>query len=180
MGRDKVFVEIDGEPMVRRVVRAASEAGASRVVTVGGDAARLAAVLADLDVPVGHVPDAVAGEGPLVAIVTALGALDTDIVLVVACDLLAPSPTAMASTVAALAEHPDCDLASPSRDEQVEWLHAAWRPAARRALAACVAKGMRSVHGAVDIAGLRLVTVTNVDAAGLADADTPTDLDPRQ
>jgi len=46
-------------------------------------------------------------------VLTALGSLDAPIVLVLACDLVAPSSAAMAATVAALAADPAAHLAAP-------------------------------------------------------------------
>jgi molybdopterin-guanine dinucleotide biosynthesis protein A len=123
------------------------------------------------------VPDADPGEGPLGGLVTALGELPDEIVLVVACDLVAPDPAAMAATVRALAEQPAAGVAAPRWDGRVQWLHAAWRrPHVRERLAERFAAGERSLHRAVAQAGIGLVTVTGVAPDGLADADTPDDL----
>lgn len=113
-------------------------------------------------------------QGPLVGVVTALGALDTEVVLVVACDLVEPSAEAMAGTVAALQVAPAHDLAVPDDDgERPQWLHAAWRRGVRPRLVDALAAGERSVHGAVARAGLRVTTVTGLAPEVLADADTP-------
>lgn len=118
--------------------------------------------------------------GPLVGVVTALGVLSSEIVLVVACDLVEPSSHAMAATVAALAAAPDHDVAVPHDDEGVpQWLHAAWRRSARDRLADRLVAEERSVHRAVASAGLRMVTVRGLPAAVLTDADVPGQL-PRQ
>ncbi len=52
MGRDKALIEIDGEAMVLIAQRALLDAGASQVVTIGGDAVALAAL--GLDHGPGH------------------------------------------------------------------------------------------------------------------------------
>jgi molybdopterin-guanine dinucleotide biosynthesis protein A len=196
MGRDKALLPVDGEPMARRVAAALTAAGATEVIAVGG----ATAALADLGLTV--VPDGpglpvavgepgtepavgprgrhqVGGRGPLVGIVTALGALGTDVILVVACDLVSPSTEAMAATVAALAAEPAADLAVPRQGEQHEWLHAAWRGTARPRLVEQLAAGERSVHGAVARAGLRMVAVDGLAARALVDADSPGDLPPQ-
>jgi molybdopterin-guanine dinucleotide biosynthesis protein A len=176
MGRDKALLMVDGEPMVRRVGRAVRAAGAAAVVTVGGDEAGLTAALLPLDgvrVLADHDP----GEGPLGGILTGLVALDHELVLVVACDLLAPDPTAMAVTVQALVDEPAAEVAAPELDGRVQWLHAAWRrPSVQGPLAERFAAGERSIHRAVAGAGLRRTTVGGVAPRGLADADTPDDL----
>jgi molybdopterin-guanine dinucleotide biosynthesis protein A len=177
MGQDKALLVLAGEPMVRRVAVALRDAGASQVVTIGGDQPALAAALGSTD-PVVTVPDDSPDQGPLGGILTALRILDTEIVLVVACDLLTPSSSAMTATVAALAASPADDAAAPLRGDQVEWLHAAWRRRARPLLAAQFAAGERSVHAATRGAGLALLTVSGLEPAALADADAPADLPP--
>jgi molybdopterin-guanine dinucleotide biosynthesis protein A len=109
------------------------------------------------------------GEGPLGGILTALRAApeDVEVVLVVACDLVAPSPAALETTVAALG---DADVAVP---QGREWLHAAWHRRALPELATRFAAGERSVHRAVE--GLA-VTVVDVDPLACVDADVVEDL----
>jgi molybdopterin-guanine dinucleotide biosynthesis protein A len=175
MGRDKALLVVDGEPMVRRVVRAVRSAGAAAVVTVGGDEAGLTAALLPVQ-GVRAVLDHDPGEGPLGGILTGLVTLDHEVVLVVSCDLLAPDPTAMAATVRALADDPTAAVAAPELDGRVQWLHAAWRRSSVQGpLAERFAAGERSIHRAVAATGLRRITV-GVAPGGLADADTPDDL----
>jgi molybdopterin-guanine dinucleotide biosynthesis protein A len=155
--------------MARRVAAAAVDAGADEVVAVGGS------------LPPGFwsgrtVEDRHPGEGPLGGVVTALGVVPTDVVLVVACDLLNPSPKAMAATVDALVERPDGDVALPTRDGIPQWHHAAWRRRSLVPLAAVFDAGERSLHGAVSATGLVVVRLADVDATALVDADTPSDL----
>jgi molybdopterin-guanine dinucleotide biosynthesis protein A len=180
MGRDKALVPVDGVPMALRVARAATDAGAVGVVTVGGDRAALEAL------GLRAVPDADPGEGPLAGVLTALTWAAAErragheagdgVVLVVACDLVAPSAGAMAAVVRALAAEDGADVAAPVVDGRVQWAHAAWRERARGPLAHVFAVGERAVHGAVAAAGLTLARVGDVPADALADADTPADL----
>jgi molybdenum cofactor guanylyltransferase len=195
MGRDKALLSVDGEPMARRVAKALFNAGTTDVVTIGGNAAALSAlglsVVPD-EVPppelwteaAGYRPSLskVRGEGwsgPLVGIVTALDVLTTDVVLVVACDLVEPSAKAMSTTVAALAAAPEADLAVPHVDGVPQWLHGAWRRSARPRLAEQLVAGERAVHRAVAAAALGVVDVPGLATAALADADVPTDLPPQ-
>jgi molybdenum cofactor guanylyltransferase len=176
MGTDKALLPIDGEPMAKRVATALEAAGATQVIAVGGDAAALAGL------GLSTVPDVdpMSGNGPLVGIVTALEALESEIVLVVGCDLVSPSAEAMAATVAALGAVPDGDVGvpSPGGGGIPQWLHAAWRRSVVRPLADQLSGGERAVHRAVAAAALRVVEVTGLAAATLADADTPADLPP--
>lgn len=173
MGRDKALLEVGGAAMARRVADALAAAGAEPVVAVGGDGAGLRAL------GLAFVPDDDPGAGPLAAVATALRALPGDddaVVLVVACDLVRPSPAAMAAVVRALHQAPAADLAVPTDGERPQWGHAAWRARVRPLLDARLAAGERSIHRAVASAGLAVVEVRGVPGADLADADTPADL----
>ena len=199
MGRDKALVEVDGRPMAVRVAEALAAAGAADVVAVGGDAGRLRAH------GLTTVPDRWPGAGPLGGILTALGheaaGDDTDdgdagnggnggdagpgegpaadIVLVAGCDLVAPSPDAMAATVAALAADPAAAVATPVLAGRRRWDQAAWRRSrARDALAWQFEAGERAVHSSVAGARLAVVDVHGLAAEALADADTPAELPP--
>ena len=170
MGRDKALITLDGRALALRVADALGAAGASDVVAVGGDAAALAAL------GLRTVPDEQPGAGPLTGILTALGRPRTDdVVFVASCDLIAPSPAAMAETVAAVVGAADADVAVPVADGRRQWMHAAWRRRCSRPLGAAFDAGERAVHAAVAVAGLRVVELA-VAPAALADADTPADL----
>ena len=197
MGCDKALIRLDGRPLAVRVALALAAAGADPVVAVGGDARALRA--AGLAV----VPDRAPGAGPLGGVVTALtapwpapagagvagvGAEEGEppagrapapgaVVLVAACDLVAPSVAALAATVAALVTTPGADLAVPVAAGRRQWLHAAWRARAGPALARAFASGERAVHAGVTAAGLRVAELP-LDPAVVADADVPGALPP--
>ena len=132
------------------------------------DDARRRGALAGLDVEA--VADDHPGEGPLGGLLTALRIARHDVVLVVACDLVAPSPAAFTATVAALG---DADVAVPA---STEWLHAAWHRRVVEPLRQQFAAGERSIRRAVQASGLTVVRAAGVDPAAVADADTPEDL----
>ena len=165
MGTDKAFVEVGERPLVLRVADALREAGASRVVAVGGDVQRLAAL--GLDV----IPDHAAGQGPLGGIVTALEEVDADVVLVAACDLVAITATAVREVLDALT--PDADAVIP-RSDRLEPLMAAYRRRCVAHLRAELDDGERAPHRAVE--GLAVVQVRLHDVDALRDADGPDDL----
>lgn len=167
MGRDKAFVEVDGVPMVRRVADALAAAGCSPVLTVGGDAARLAALGLD------RVDDRWPGEGPLGGILTALDATRADTV-VVATDLPFLDGATIASLVAAAAADPLADAVVATTD-RLEPLCALWRARSAQPLRAAFERGERAVHLAAE--GLRLVRV-RVDAGAVVNVNRPGDLDP--
>ena len=171
MGCDKALIPIGGTPMVVRVADALRAAGARDVLAVGREPDTLA--------PLGlaAVPDGRPGTGPAGGIVTALSRAAADeVVLVVGCDLVAPSPDAMAATAAALAHRADAAVAVPLSGGRAQWHHAAWRPAAAPALEAALEAGARAVGRVVAVAGLVVVGVDGIDPAALTDADTPGDL----
>jgi molybdenum cofactor guanylyltransferase len=175
MGTDKAFVMIDGAAMVARVAAALAAASADPVFAVGGDAGALAS-LGLVAVP---DPEGGRGEGPLAGVIAALGAAaaaGSALVVVLATDLVAPDPMAIATVVDALAAEPAADVAYPVLDGRPEPLHAAWRCRSLPALRTAFAGGERSV--AQVLRSLRGLAVPGLASAGLADADTPDNLPP--
>jgi molybdopterin-guanine dinucleotide biosynthesis protein A len=173
MGRDKALVPVGGTPMVVRVAEALWVAGARDVVGVGREPHALAPLR------LSTVPDGRPGAGPVAGIATALAWADGDeLVMVVGCDLVAPSPAAIGATLAALARNPAAGVAVPVSDGRTQWHHAAWRASAGPAIERALGAGARSVGGVVAAAGLAIVGVDGIDSAALADADVPGDLPP--
>jgi molybdenum cofactor guanylyltransferase len=173
MGRDKALVPVGGTPMVVRVAEALWVAGARDVVGVGREPHALAPLR------LSTVPDGRPGAGPVAGIATALAWADGDeLVMVVGCDLVAPSPAAIGATLAALARNPAAGVAVPVSDGRTQWHHAAWRTSAGPAIERALGAGARSVGGVVAAAGLAIVGVDGIDPAALADADVPGDLPP--
>ncbi|HMJ77824.1 MAG TPA: molybdenum cofactor guanylyltransferase [Iamia sp.] len=171
MGRDKALVPIEGVALARRVADALVAGGCARVLAVGGDATRLAALGLE------PVPDRWPGEGPLGGLATALGAADEGDVLVLApCDLLHPSPAAVATLLGALAA-PEVDAVSVRVGDRVQWLPSAWRVTARRAaqVADLVDGGDRRLDAVAALVGAGVRTV-DLAPHEVADADTPADL----
>lgn len=169
MGRDKALLLVDGAPMAIRVAAALRAAGATEVWAVGGDADALGAL------GLGVVPDDRPGEGPLPATITALGHAGEEVVAILSCDLLRPSPGAVGAVIDALvAAPPEVVAAVPVVDGHRQWTHAAWRAGARTALEAAHAAGARSLRRGAG--SLSLVEVHDLDPTQVADADIPADL----
>lgn len=80
MGRDKAFLELDGAPMIARVMERVRVL-ADEVVIAANDAARFAAFDARV------VPDAIPRAGPLAGICAGLEAVTHEVSIVVACDM---------------------------------------------------------------------------------------------
>jgi molybdopterin-guanine dinucleotide biosynthesis protein A len=168
MGRDKALVEVDGVAMARRVADALLAAGARSVVAQGGDAPALTALALVVRA------DRRSGDGPLPATIQALEDARHDIVVVLSCDLLAPSPDAVAALVEALTGAPEAVAAIPVVDGHHQWTHAAWRTSAAPRLADRYAAGARSLRRAA--ADLAILAVEGITPAAVADADQPSDL----
>jgi molybdopterin-guanine dinucleotide biosynthesis protein A len=165
MGRDKAFVEIDGEPLVRRVASALQQAGAARVVVVGGNGPAIESL--GLEV----VADRFPGEGPLGGVLTALSVTDAMVVAVLATDLVAADPIAIRTVLEALTGH---DVAVPVSGGRRHFHHAVWQRSARGPLETAFAAGERAIKRAVR--ELDVVEVEGIAAAALADADSPDEL----
>jgi molybdenum cofactor guanylyltransferase len=172
MGRDKALVEVDGVALARRVADALRAGGCPSVLAIGGDAAALAALGLE------PVPDRWPGEGPLGGLATALAATSAvggDRLVLAPCDLLHPSPVA----VAALLDGLDDDVAAVAVrvGERVQWLPSAWRLTAGLAdrVAGLVDEGARRLDAVALVVRHRVLALA---PAAVADADTPPDLPP--
>lgn len=171
MGRDKALVPVDGVPLAVRVAAAMRSAGADTVFAVGGDLAALRA--AGLEA----IADPRQGDGPLAGIAIALrAAAASDVVVVLACDLVAASPGAVGAVVDALRAAPEAMVAVPIADGRLQPLHAAWRPAAGPMIDSALEAGERAVRHVID--GVPSVSVDGLDAACFANANAPEDLPP--
>lgn len=155
MGRDKALLEIDGEPLLSKVVRSLRTVCAE-VLLVGGDPARFE----QLDLPARWIADPVADKGPLAGILAALEAAAPNRVLVVGCDM----PFVSTGVVAALAEAPhDClAFAYPSGDG-LEPLLAVYTPECREPLRAALAVDDLSARRFLERVGARPLPPDVVD-----------------
>lgn len=174
MGQDKSLLPVRGEPMAARVAAALRAAGAAHVEAVGGDVAALGAV------GLVATPDRWPGQGPLGGVVQALTADGADAVAVLACDLVRPDPTSIATLVHRLATS-SADAVVPVAQGRPQWLHGLWRRRSAEVVWRAFQAGERAVHRAG--ASLDVELVRGIDPATLADADDPAALpgarDPR-
>ncbi|HEY7281808.1 MAG TPA: molybdenum cofactor guanylyltransferase [Actinomycetota bacterium] len=139
MGVDKASLEIDGEPLARRVTDLLSGACDS-ILVASGDGERLAWLglpqVADIE------PDA----GPLGGLIAGLEAATTPLMAVVAVDM----PDASAAVFDLLARRaPGHDAAVPRTGRGLEPLHAVYAAAASRILRRAFDDGERSVTRAL-------------------------------
>jgi len=170
MGFDKATVEVDGQPLARRVLRELVRA-ASPVVEVGRGVSGAEHWTCE------EPP----GSGPLAAIAAGaklLAQLGYDgAVLVVACDL----PRLDGALLAWLAQHPAPGSVVPVVAGHPQPLCARWSSAAVRAVPHLVAEGARSLRPLLARPDVVLANEQQWAAvaapAALADADVPADLD---
>jgi molybdopterin-guanine dinucleotide biosynthesis protein len=168
MGRDKALLPVGGAPMARRVADALEAAGAGEVIALGGDLPQLAAL------GLRAVADASPGEGPFPATIHALELAAHPLVLVLSCDLVAPSPAAMRALAERLQAATEAQGAVPVVEGHHQWTHAAWRTSAAPALRAARERGIGSLRRGT--ADLSILEVHDLAPEALRDADVPADL----
>ena len=158
LGRDKAVEPFDGEPLIRRVIRRASEAvSASQVIVVVADPERTAALPLDDD----HLTaiDVFPECGSLGGIYTGLYASSTEWSLVTACDM----PFLSAPLLAHMAGLRDgADAVVPIVDGRPEPTHALY---ARRCLPAIEKRlraGQLKISGFFDDVSVRYVPENDV------------------
>jgi molybdopterin-guanine dinucleotide biosynthesis protein A len=159
MGRDKAALPFGGETMLDRVVRLAGDvAGEVMVVAREGQA-----------VPAGVtvVRDPVAGLGPLAGIAAGLGAITSDVAVVVACDMPLIRPAVLERLVASLGDHAMCVA---DVDGHPSVLCGVYRKDVAAVAQDLLQAGERRVTALLD-----RVTATRVDAATLRDIDPDLD-----
>ncbi len=167
MGTDKAVVEVDGVAMAERVASTLEAAGCRPVVLVGGDVA----LLERFGRPT--IADGWPGEGPLGGVLTALEAVGSDGVVVVACDLpWLDVDTVRAVVGAGVAAAPPVDVAVATTG-RLEPALAWWSGRALGRVTDIWAEGVRAIHEAIG----RLTAVrVEVDPATLHNVNTAADL----
>ena len=153
LGRDKAVEPFDGEPLIRRVIRRASESVSARqVVVVVADLERAAALPLDDEhrTSVDVFPDC----GSLGGIYTGLDAATTEWSLVTACDM----PFLSASLLAHLAGLRDgVDAVVPVVDGRPEPTHALYNRRCLPAIETRLRAGQLKISGFFDDVAVRYV-----------------------
>ncbi|MDE2788479.1 MAG: molybdenum cofactor guanylyltransferase [Chloroflexota bacterium] len=153
LGRDKAIEPFDGEPLIRRVIRRASEAvSSSQVIVVVADPERTAALPLDDDhlTAVDVFPDC----GSLGGIYTGLNASSTDWSLVAACDM----PFLSAPLLAHMAGLRDgVDAVVPVVDGRPEPTHALYNRRCLPAIEGRLRAGQLKISGFFDDVAVRYV-----------------------
>ena len=158
LGRDKAIEPFDGEPLIRRVIRRASEAvSASQVIVVVADPERIAALPLDDDhlTAIDVFPDC----GSLGGIYTGLNASSTDWSLVAACDM----PFLSAPLLAHMAGLRDgADAVVPIVDGRPEPTHALYNQRCLPAIEKRLRAGQLKISGFFDDVSIRYVPESEV------------------
>jgi molybdopterin-guanine dinucleotide biosynthesis protein A len=170
MGVDKASIRVDGSTLLERAILRLGEVCDPVLIAPG-----------ELKISVaGHhtVPDAVAGAGPLAAIVGALRHAPHRLLAVVAVDLPWLDPHLLRLLADRIAE---CDVAVCETDRGVEPLHAVYARSALPAAEMALESSDRSLRGLIDRLHPLRVTESEWRAAGVParfadNVNTPADL----
>ena len=173
MGTDKATYEVEGIAMANRVADAATEAGASQVLLIGGTQAKSKSLRGDWK------KDSFPGEGPLGGVITALKHSDHDAVVVLSCDM----PFITSSVIHSLVRALDDAQATVGRTDRLNWLCAAWsKSECLTTLQSVWKRNERAVHRAavlLDVAEVPVpaVAVRNINTvADLLAGNDPTNI----
>ena len=164
MGSDKALYEVDGSTMAQRVADAATAAGASELLVIGGSAARAKKLTGTWK------KDLYPGDGPLGGVITALKASSHDSVVVLSCDMPFITDAVITSLIRGLADA----QATVGRTDRLNWLCAAWsKQECLKTLESVWKRNERAVHRA---AVLLDVAEVPVPAVAVRNINSPADL----
>jgi len=136
MGRDKALLEIEGEPMISRIVRQIRPTFKKVVISA---AAKDAFGFLGLEV----IPDQAPGAGPLMALVSSLERSQTEINFVMPCDIPDPPQHLIARL---LRESKDADIVVPVTEAgELEPLFAVYKKSVLRSGQKALERGKRRV-----------------------------------
>lgn len=167
MGRDKSLLEIEGQPAVLRLSRLLRDGGFTDVRLIGGSADRF------VGSGLAHIPDLVAGRGPLEGIRTSLTSAAVEWTLVVAVDLIALNDVAVSTMRAALPNHAFDDVVLASCPDGPQPLFAWWRRSTLHTIERELGMGRRSIR---NVTGMLRVASVEFPSEVLRNANRPEDL----
>jgi len=171
---EKALADLDGQPMLAHVVSTLGELVDTVVVNCRPDQqTAFADAVEELAVDVQWALDDRPDEGPLSGLATALAAVDTELAVVLGCDMPLADPGSLSELPARLGEG---DAAVPRTDGGVEPLHAVYRVDPTRAAArAALDGGERSLRTLLD-----RLAVIEVDADGTVPTRSLTSVDTQE
>jgi molybdopterin-guanine dinucleotide biosynthesis protein A len=168
MGRPKGLLEVGGRPVLAFLLERLAWPGPTLLVTAPGR-----------ERPPGwngfdaEAVDAVAGDGPLRGVLTALEHATTDVLVVTAVDMPGVTRDVLAWLAGELVGGRPATLVMASRAGEIEPLPCAVRAGAKPLVAARLAAGRRSLHGLAAEPGVVVVAADDRDASAWLNANTP-------
>lgn len=170
MGSDKAFIEIEGTPLIERVIAVAREIS-DEIVLVAPDAQRLA----HLGLPV--LAEEAPGQGPLEAMRVGLDAVSAPAAFVLACDLPNLSAPPLEKMRTLLSEQ--IDAVVPREGERGHTLCALYRKRCGKSFETSLKDGERAVRRAISSLKLAQPSASELGApAGFFDnLNTPEDVE---
>ena len=173
MGRPKAQLHVSGKPILRHLLDRLAWPGPTLLVSAPGRVPAPATERFDRE-----VFDAVAGEGPLRGVLTALQNATTESVLVIAVDMPAIRHDDLAWYVDRLMETPDAlGVMARNRAGQIEPLPCALRVGIADAVDARLKSGRRALHSLADDPRVRVINGKDCDPRTWMNANTPAEWD---
>ncbi|MDQ3440490.1 MAG: molybdenum cofactor guanylyltransferase [Planctomycetota bacterium] len=124
-----------------------------------------------------EVTDPVAGEGPLRGVLTALAAVETEMLVVTTCDMPRVGARQLAWLTDELSRRPDAPLVMLSRDSQLEPFPLGIRSSAIAIVTTHYARGARGMRSLATLEGAAVITAPDDwPAEAWTNLNTPADL----
>jgi molybdopterin-guanine dinucleotide biosynthesis protein A len=170
MGRAKALLEVQGKPILEHLLDQLDWPGPTLLITAPGR-----------EVPPGsdrfdrEVSDAVAGQGPLRGVLTALEHVETDSVVIVAVDMPAVRCDDLKWFVMELAARPELVGLMALRGKSIEPLPCAFRRSAKELVSQHLATGRHSLHGLATDARVAALDARTLPGRIWLNVNTPED-----
>lgn len=165
-GSEKALHLVNGVAMGRIVANAMFDAGIADVYALGADQSTAAAL------GLAHIRDGFPNEGPLGALITAMAAIDSELLCVMPCDVPAINRSIIVQLIE-VASQDDCDGAVLISDKP-HWLCSAWKVAScLDILRGQFDSGQRALHRSLD--GL-VVKYVHADPSALINVNKKSDI----
>ena len=172
MGRPKGELRVGGTPILTYLLDRFAWPGPTILVTAPGRERPPGAERVDRE-----VTDPVAGEGPLRGVLTALGATETELLVVTTCDMPRIEGRHLVWLAEEIGRHRDAQIVMLSHGGQPEPFPLALRRTALPLLTDHFARGGRSMHSILQISGAVLLPAPDVwSDTTWANLNTPGDL----
>jgi molybdopterin-guanine dinucleotide biosynthesis protein A len=168
MGRPKALLEVGGRPVLTHLLEKLRWPGPTMLVTTPGRERPPGAEGFDVE-----VPDAVADEGPLRGIHTALLRLATELLVAIPVDMLGVERVHLEWFAGELASTPDALGVMGSRGGRVEPLPCALRRGAIDLIGERLARGDRSLRGLASEPRIVTIEASELPAQVWLNANTP-------